>query len=50
MITVREATEADLSGIARVLVDTWRATYRGIVPDSCLDGMTYDAQAEKEDS
>lgn len=47
MITIREATEADLPGIARVLVDTWRATYRGIVPDDYLNGMSYEKQVER---
>ncbi|MGE5589643.1 MAG: N-acetyltransferase family protein [Bacillota bacterium] len=47
MITVREVTEADLPGLARVLVDTWRATYRGIVPDSYLDAMSYEAHVQR---
>jgi len=36
---VRRATQADVPGIARVNVDAWRHAYRGIVPDSFLDGM-----------
>ena len=47
MITVREATEADLPGIAGVLIDTWRATYRGMVPDSYLDGMDHGQHIER---
>ena len=30
---IREATRNDVSAIAKVHVDTWRTTYRGIVPD-----------------
>jgi ribosomal protein S18 acetylase RimI-like enzyme len=38
---VREAIEADAAGIAKVHVDTWRSTYRGIVSDDVLDGLSY---------
>lgn len=43
---VREAHENDVEGIAKVRVDTWRATYRGIMPDDFIDGMSYKATAE----
>jgi hypothetical protein len=33
---LREATLKDVPVIARVHVDTWQTTYRGIVPDSYL--------------
>ena len=33
MVTIREAVSADAPAIARVHVDVWRTTYRGIVPD-----------------
>jgi ribosomal protein S18 acetylase RimI-like enzyme len=36
---VRRATQADVPGVARVNVEAWRHAYRGIVPDSFLDGM-----------
>ncbi len=29
--------------MARVHVDTWKSTYRGIVPDERLDSMTYES-------
>ena len=38
-ITIRPATAADAAQIARVRVDCWRSTYRGLVPDAYLDGM-----------
>lgn len=38
---IREATVNDAGGIARVHVDTWRTTYRGIVPDDYLGGLSY---------
>jgi len=36
---IRCATVEDARGIAAVQVASWRSTYRGIVPDSVLDGM-----------
>lgn len=42
---VREATHDDVPAIARVHVDTWRTTYRGIVPDLYLANLSYDRRA-----
>jgi len=36
---VRRATRADVPALAKVNVEAWRNAYRGIVPDSFLDGM-----------
>jgi len=33
----------DADAIERVRTDTWRDTYRGLLPDSLLDGLGYDA-------
>lgn len=46
---IRYATPADAAAIARIQVDTWRTTYRGIVPDSYLDRMDYDLQSQRID-
>ena len=43
---IRKATLADARGIARVHVDSWLATYKGIVPDTYLDQLTYDAREQ----
>jgi ribosomal protein S18 acetylase RimI-like enzyme len=43
-VIVRAAGAADVPGIARVHVDSWRTTYRGILPDAFLDGLTYGAR------
>ena len=40
---VRRATADDLTGMARVHVDTWKTTYRGIVPNQYLDELTYES-------
>ena len=47
MVTIRQATGADAFGIAQVHVDTWRSTYRGIVPQEYLDSLDLDARAEQ---
>ena len=41
-MNVRRAQPQDAAAIARVQVDAWRSTYRGIVPDKHLDGMSYE--------
>ncbi len=41
-VIVRVAAAADAPAIARVRVDAWRSTYRGMIPDAYLDGMSVD--------
>ncbi|HVO91028.1 MAG TPA: GNAT family N-acetyltransferase [Casimicrobiaceae bacterium] len=36
---IRPATPADATAIARLRIDAWRTTYRGMIPDAYLDGM-----------
>ncbi len=38
---IRPATPADTPNVARVHVDSWPETYRGIVPDEFLDRLSY---------
>ena len=40
---VRRARVEDADAIERVRTDTWRDTYRGLMPDSLLDRLGYDA-------
>ena len=42
-ITIRPATADDATAIARVRIDSWRITYRGLIPDAYLDSMQVDA-------
>ncbi|HEY1327905.1 MAG TPA: GNAT family N-acetyltransferase [Casimicrobiaceae bacterium] len=42
-IAIRPATAADAQAIARVRIESWRTTYRGLIPDSYLDSMQVDA-------
>jgi ribosomal protein S18 acetylase RimI-like enzyme len=38
-IVIRPARASDAEAIARVRVDSWRETYRGMIPQSYLDAM-----------
>lgn len=42
-VRVRRAVVDDADAIERVRTDTWRDAYRGLMPDSLLDGLGYDA-------
>ncbi|MGO3365879.1 GNAT family N-acetyltransferase [Agrococcus casei] len=44
-VRVRAATADDAAGVARVHVDSWRATYKGLMPDAVLDGLSVDNRA-----
>lgn len=39
MIFIRKAEPDDAAGIAHVHVQSWRTTYKGIVPDAYLDSL-----------
>lgn len=39
MVSVRAATGQDADAIAHVHVESWRTTYKGIVPDAYLAGL-----------
>jgi ribosomal protein S18 acetylase RimI-like enzyme len=39
MVELRNATPADVRAIAAVNVASWRAAYRGLVPDDVLSGL-----------
>ncbi|WP_017185130.1 GNAT family N-acetyltransferase [Alkalibacillus haloalkaliphilus] len=43
---IREANLSDASGIGKVHVNSWRTTYKGIVPDEYLNNMTYEKRAK----
>ena len=39
---IRKANLEDAAGISKVHVDSWRTTYKGIVPDSFLENLSYE--------
>ena len=43
---IRKATLEDAPAIAKVHVDSWRTTYKGIIPQSFLDKLDYDKRTE----
>lgn len=45
-VGVRDATPDDAEAIARVHVETWKAAYRGLIPDEILDGLSVARRAE----
>ncbi len=44
---VPEASYDDAPAIARVHVDTWRTTYRGIVPEDYLATLSYEKRESR---
>ena len=44
---IRPATADDAQAIAAVRVASWRATYRGVVPDTYLDALTETESVER---
>lgn len=44
---IRRAQPTDARGIARVHVDSWRTTYRGILDDEYLDSLDYESREER---
>ena len=47
---IREAKSEDVTGIAKVHVDSWRTTYKGIVSDEYLSNLTYESRKKIWDS
>lgn len=45
-LIIRKATMSDAKGIAKVHVDSWKTTYRNIIPNEFLEKLSYE-QREK---
>lgn len=45
-MNIRRAVIEDAKGIARVHVDSWRTTYKGIIPDDFLNNLSYEQRTE----
>jgi hypothetical protein len=41
-MVIREAELSDAAAIARVHVDTWRSTYRGVIANDYLERLSYE--------
>src|SRR5512138_3075436 len=46
-VIIRPAAFEDAAEIAGVHIESWRSTYRGLMPDAVLDGLTIDVQQER---
>ena len=46
-IIIRAAVARDVPGISKVHVDTWRTTYKEILPEEILKALDYKVQEEK---
>ncbi|MGM8214726.1 GNAT family N-acetyltransferase [Bacillaceae bacterium W0354] len=44
---IRKASSNDALGVAKVQVDSWKTTYKNIVPDEYLEQMTYENREKK---
>lgn len=44
---IRRATANDAAGIAKVHVDCWRATYRGMIAQDVLDRLSYETSENR---
>jgi ribosomal protein S18 acetylase RimI-like enzyme len=47
-VAVRRATEDDAEAIERIRVETWRATYRGLLPDGLIDQLAPNVERRRE--
>jgi len=45
---VRRATVDDAEAIERIRVETWRATYRGLLPDGLIDQLQLNVERRRE--
>ncbi|GAA0370312.1 GNAT family N-acetyltransferase [Alkalibacterium iburiense] len=43
---IRKAKQSDAEDIAKVHVDSWRTTYKGIISDKFLNQLSYDRRTE----
>lgn len=46
IVIIRQAKLEDAWGIAKVHVKSWRTTYKGIIPDTYLDALTYEQKLD----
>ncbi|MFJ8531289.1 GNAT family N-acetyltransferase [Bacillus sp. NPDC094106] len=46
-IKIRKAVKEDIPGIAKVHTDSWKTTYKGILPDEILDNITHESREKQ---
>lgn len=45
-MNIRKATLSDSKGIAKVHVDSWKSTYKNIIPNEFLEKLSYDQRID----
>lgn len=45
-MNIRKANSQDAQGIGKVHVDSWKTTYKGILPDDFLNNLSYEQRTE----
>jgi GNAT superfamily N-acetyltransferase len=45
-VTIRAANLSDVAGVAKVHIESWRTTYKGIVPKEFLASLSYEQHEE----
>jgi ribosomal protein S18 acetylase RimI-like enzyme len=46
-LKIKKANEEDIKAVAKVYIDGWRTTYRGLVSDDYLDGLSYEEAEQR---
>jgi len=46
-LEIRIASKKDIKDVSRVYVDSWKTTYRGLVPDDYLDELSYESTEKR---
>jgi GNAT superfamily N-acetyltransferase len=46
-VVIRKANIEDAQGIAKVSVSSWKSSYKGIIPDSFLSSLNYEAKTKR---
>ncbi|MCL4528655.1 MAG: GNAT family N-acetyltransferase, partial [Chloroflexi bacterium] len=46
MTLIRPAVPNDVDAIARVHIDSWLTTYRGLIPDAVLDNLSFERRRD----
>ncbi|MBY0597944.1 GNAT family N-acetyltransferase [Bacillus bingmayongensis] len=46
-IKIRKAIEDDIESIAKVHVESWKVTYKGIIPDGILNNITHESREKQ---
>lgn len=46
-MNIRKATSEDIKAVSAIYIDTWKTTYKGLVPDEYLHSLSYEEAETK---